>query len=84
MAFGIRGFLETQHWTLASLAHGEVRPESDVDLLVDMAKGRSLLDVIAIKQDLEDLLRLALTSETISSRKRFDCERRSHVRASCP
>ncbi|MEP7352385.1 MAG: nucleotidyltransferase domain-containing protein [Acidobacteriota bacterium] len=39
-----------------SIARGEDRPDSDLDLLVDLEPGRSLLDLIAIKQDLEDLL----------------------------
>lgn len=39
-----------------SVARGEARPDSDVDLLVQLETGRSLLDLIAIKQDLEDLL----------------------------
>lgn len=39
-----------------SVARGEETPESDVDLLVDLEPGRSLLDLVAIKQDLEDIL----------------------------
>jgi len=39
-----------------SVARGEERPDSDLDLLVEMEPGRSLLDHIALKQDLEDLL----------------------------
>ena len=39
-----------------STARGEDRPESDVDLLVDMASGRSLLDLVGLGQDLEELL----------------------------
>ena len=39
-----------------SVARGEAKPGSDVDVLVEMKQGRSLLDIIAIKQDLEDLL----------------------------
>jgi hypothetical protein len=39
-----------------SVARGEGGERSDVDLLVDMEKGRSFLDRIALKQDLEDLL----------------------------
>lgn len=39
-----------------SVARGEARPDSDLDLLVDMSAGHGLLDIIAIKQDLEDLL----------------------------
>ena len=40
----------------ASLARGDAQPGSDLDMLVDMDPGRSLLDIIALKQDLEDLL----------------------------
>jgi uncharacterized protein len=39
-----------------SFARGDVGPGSDVDVLVDMERGRSILDVVALKQDLEDLL----------------------------
>ena len=39
-----------------SIARGEGKRDSDLDLLVELEPGRSLLDIIAIKQDLEDLL----------------------------
>lgn len=39
-----------------SHARGEARPDSDLDLLVRMEKGRTLLDLIAVQQDVEDLL----------------------------
>jgi predicted nucleotidyltransferase len=39
-----------------SWARGEQGSRSDLDLLVDLDVGRSLLDLVAIKQDLEDLL----------------------------
>ena len=39
-----------------SLSRGEAGAKSDVDLLVKLEPGRSLLDLIAIKQELEDLL----------------------------
>lgn len=39
-----------------SFARGDNRHGSDLDLLVDLSPGRSLLDLVAIKQDLEDLL----------------------------
>ncbi|OFX16737.1 MAG: nucleotidyltransferase [Armatimonadetes bacterium RBG_16_58_9] len=35
---------------------GEDAAASDLDLLISLDPGRSLLDIIAIKQDLEDLL----------------------------
>ena len=39
-----------------SVARGEEREDSDVDFLVDMEPGHSLLDRIGLMQDLEDLL----------------------------
>lgn len=39
-----------------SIARGEGKQDSDLDMLVELEPGRSLLDIIAIKQDLEDLL----------------------------
>jgi predicted nucleotidyltransferase len=39
-----------------SAARGEAGPQSDIDFLVDMEEGRSLLDLIGFWQDLEDLL----------------------------
>lgn len=39
-----------------SVARGEDRPHSDVDLLVDMDPDRSLLDIVGLGQDLEELL----------------------------
>jgi predicted nucleotidyltransferase len=39
-----------------SVARGEDHAESDLDLLVDMEPGRSLIDLVALGQDLEDLL----------------------------
>lgn len=39
-----------------SVARGEARPDSDVDLLVEMEKGRSLLDLVGLWQDLEEML----------------------------
>jgi predicted nucleotidyltransferase len=39
-----------------SFARGTAGPGSDLDLLIDLAPGRHLLDLVAIKQDLEDLL----------------------------
>lgn len=39
-----------------SVVRGEARPESDIDFLVDMEGGRSLLDLIEFGQALEELL----------------------------
>lgn len=39
-----------------SVARGEAHVDSDVDFLIDLEPGRSLLDHIGFKQELEDLL----------------------------
>jgi predicted nucleotidyltransferase len=39
-----------------SEARGQARPGSDLDLLVDMEPDRSLLDLVGLEQELEDLL----------------------------
>ena len=39
-----------------SVARGEDTKASDIDFLVELEQGRSLLDVVALTQDLEDLL----------------------------
>ncbi len=39
-----------------SVIRGEDTPESDLDLLVEFEPGRSLIDHIALIQDLQDLL----------------------------
>ncbi|GEM_PF-18679 len=39
-----------------SRARGEATQDSDLDLLIDIEPGRSLLDIVALKQDMEDAL----------------------------
>lgn len=39
-----------------SLARGSGGEDSDLDLLISLDKGRSLLDLVALKHELEDLL----------------------------
>ena len=39
-----------------SAAQGRAGPESDVDLLVELEPGRSLMDHVALVQELEELL----------------------------
>lgn len=43
-----------------SAARGDANEGSDVDLLVDMEEDRNLLDRIALQQDLEELLGVAV------------------------
>ena len=39
-----------------SVARGEARPDSDVDFLIELERGRSLLDHAGLLVDLEELL----------------------------
>jgi predicted nucleotidyltransferase len=39
-----------------SVARGDARPDSDVDFLVEMEPGRSLMDLGGLLMDLQDLL----------------------------
>ena len=39
-----------------SVVYSQERPARDLDLLIELERGRTLLDIIAIKQDLEELL----------------------------
>ena len=75
-----------------SVARGDDRPDSDIDLLV-VEDGRTLLDVIALEQDLQELLgqrvdsRLAASAHTSnvgSWSKRRRCERRSRLSRTYP
>jgi uncharacterized protein len=52
-----------------SVARGETGPASDVDLLVQMDSGRSLLDLFGLTQELESILQRkvdVLTDEGLS------------------
>lgn len=58
-----------------SRARGEAGPKSDVDLLITLPERASLLDIVAIKQDLEDLLGCkvdVVTEDAISPYMRDD------------
>jgi predicted nucleotidyltransferase len=53
--------IATQHGArnvriFGSVARGDARPDSDIDLLVDLEAGRTLLDHVGLCQDLEELL----------------------------
>ncbi|MEA5617430.1 nucleotidyltransferase family protein [Cronbergia sp. UHCC 0137] len=48
-----------------SVVRGEANADSDIDFLVEMESGRSLLDRIALIQDLEDFLERKVDVVTI-------------------
>jgi uncharacterized protein len=60
-----------------SVARGEARADSDLDLLVDFEPGASLLDHIGLFQDLEDLLGVGVDVVARSALKTRD----DHIRA---
>ena len=60
---------------IGSLAQAEGGMKSYIELLVEMEEGRTLLDLVAIKQDLEDMLGRkvnVLTTNSISPHIRQD------------
>jgi predicted nucleotidyltransferase len=50
-----------------SVVRGESNDSSDLDLLVDMAEGRSLLDLVGLGDDLEEALGVAVDVVTEKS-----------------
>jgi predicted nucleotidyltransferase len=52
-----------------SVARGEARPDSDVDFLVDMAPGRTLLDLGGLLMELRDLLGMDVDVVTVHGLK---------------
>jgi hypothetical protein len=60
-----------------SVARGDARPDSDLDLLVDFEPGTSLLDHIGLFQDLEELLGIGVNVVARSALKPRD----EHIRA---
>ena len=62
---------------VGSVARGEARAGSDIDLLVDFEPGASLLDQVGLFQDLEDLLGVGVDVVSRSGLKPSD----DHIRA---
>ena len=65
-----------------SVARGEDRFDSDVDLLVEMQDDRSLLDLVGLEQELEELLQRKVDGLTDASihpaiRRRITAEARA-------
>jgi predicted nucleotidyltransferase len=61
-----------------STARGEAGPESDVDLLVDMEPGRTLLDLVALRRETSALLGVDVdvaTPDTLREAVRREAER---------
>jgi uncharacterized protein len=50
-----------------SYARGDARPDSDLDLLVDLPPGSSLLDLVGLQLDLSDSLGIKVDAGTYNS-----------------
>lgn len=50
-----------------SFARGEEREDSDLDILVELKKGKSLLDLVALKLELEEVLKRRIDVVTYNS-----------------
>ena len=60
-----------------SLARGEETPGSDIDLLVDLEPGRSLLDLAAFRRDAQGILGITVdvaTPDMLKERIRAEVE----------
>jgi predicted nucleotidyltransferase len=63
-AHGVRAM-----WLFGSAARGTARDASDLDLLVELDQGRSLVDLVGFKQDLESLFSRSVDVFTRASLK---------------
>jgi hypothetical protein len=52
-----------------SAARGEERPESDLDFMVELEAGRSLLDLISLAEDLREALGRRIEAVTVAGMK---------------
>ncbi|MCY7302584.1 MAG: nucleotidyltransferase family protein [Thermoleophilia bacterium] len=52
-----------------SVARGEEHDASDVDLLVELAPGRTLLDLVGLRLELEDMLAIDVDVTTLDMLK---------------
>ncbi len=50
-----------------SFARGDARPDSDLDVLVELETGRSLLDLVRLERELKDVLGLQVDVVTPKS-----------------
>jgi predicted nucleotidyltransferase len=61
-----------------SFARGDQRKDSDIDLLVELPKGSSLLDLAGLKMDLQEALRMKVDVLTEDGISRYLRERILH------
>ncbi len=63
-----------------SVARGEDRPDSDVDLLVDLAPGTGLVGLATLERELQEILHVDVDlcpADSLKPRVRADAERKA-------
>ena len=63
----LRRYGVTRAGVFGSRARGEAQADSDLDLLVDLPEGSSLLDLVGLQLDLGDALGLSVDAHTYRS-----------------
>ncbi|HSW31235.1 MAG TPA: nucleotidyltransferase family protein [Longimicrobiales bacterium] len=63
----LRRYGVTRAGVFGSRARGESRGDSDLDILVDLPEGASLLDLVGLQLDLGDTLGVAVDAHTYRS-----------------
>ena len=72
----IAGYPVTRAWVFGSVARGDDRPDSDLDLLVDLAPGASVVDCVGLEDDLEAVLGCPVDVITVKELESNDLFRR--------
>jgi len=63
----LREYAVVRAGVFGSFARGEATPSSDLDLLVQLPRGASLLDLVGLQQDLGDALEMEVDAHTYRS-----------------
>ncbi|WP_255739539.1 helix-turn-helix domain-containing protein [Frankia sp. CiP3] len=67
----------TRAWVFGSVARGDDRPDSDLDLLVELTSGASVVDIFSLIEDLSALLSCKVDIVTTTEMESNDLFRRS-------
>ncbi|WP_083935914.1 helix-turn-helix domain-containing protein [Saccharomonospora halophila] len=71
-------------WVFGSVARGDDRPDSDLDLLVELRSGFSVLDILGLEEELADLLGCPVDLITTSELSSNELLRRGVDRSRLP
>jgi predicted nucleotidyltransferase len=79
----ITGYPLVRAWVFGSVARGDDRPDSDLDLLVELAPGASVVDCVGLEDDLEAVLGCpvdVITTKELESNDLFQRRVKRHRR----